>query len=407
MQEFRANRHREQDRKLAAGRAYLDYNATAPLRAAARAAMVEALDLVGNASSVHAEGRAARARVEAAREAVAQLVGTSARRVIFVSGGTEAAATLLRPGLRRSDWPAGARTRLLVGAGEHACVLQGHGFGPDARLVRLTPEGTLGLDDLAMALAEGEEAPILALQVANNETGIIQPVAEAAALVHAAGGLVVVDAVQAAGKIALSMADLGADVLFLSAHKLGGPVGVGAICLRDDNVAWPALMQGGGQERGLRAGTQNVPAMAGFGAAAREAQSRMPAESARLSALRDDFERRLLAMTPPATIFGAGAARLPNTSAFGWDGVAAQTLLMRLDLAGCAVSSGSACSSGKVGRSHVLAAMGVTDALAQGALRVSLGWATTPGDVIQCAAALEEALAALRRHGDGGAFRAA
>jgi cysteine desulfurase len=369
--------------------------------------MVEALDLVGNASSVHAEGRAARARVEAAREAVAQLVGTSARRVIFVSGGTEAAATLLRPGLRRSDWPPGLRTRLLVGAGEHACVLHGHGFGHETRVVRLAANGTLDLADLAAALAEGEGQPVLALQAANNETGVIQPVAEAAALVHAAGGLAVVDAVQAAGKIALTLADLGADALFLSAHKLGGPVGVGAICLRDDNVVLPALIKGGGQERGLRAGTQNVPAIAGFGVAAREAMADLATESARLSALRDDFERRLLAMTPPATIFGAGAQRLPNTSAFGWDGVAAQTLLMRLDLAGCAVSSGSACSSGKVGRSHVLSAMGVPDALADGALRVSLGWATTPQDVIQCAAALEEALAVVQRHGGGGAFRAA
>jgi len=379
-------------------RVYLDYNATARLRPEARQATLAALDVLGNPSSIHAEGRQARAIVEEARRAVAGLAGAEPRGVVFVSGGTEAANLALTPEISGPGRKT-PLTRLIMSAGEHPCVLRGHRFAPEATAIApLRTDGRLDLDGLAGLLARGDGAPLLALQGANNETGVLQPVVEAAALVHAAGGIVVCDAVQLPGRINLAAAASGADLIFLSAHKFGGPKGAGAlIAMRPDLSIEAPLLRGGGQERGARAGTENVAAIAGFGAAARLAAAETEREATRLAALRDRLERRLDETAPGAIVFGAAAPRLPNTLAFAAPGVAAATLLIALDLAGVAVSSGSACSSGKVTPSHVLAAMGVEPGLAAGAIRVSLGWASREEDVDRFVVALAEALAGLRR----------
>lgn len=348
-------------------RIYFDHNATAPLRPAARDALIAALD-AGNASSVHAEGRAARAKIENARGLIARHFGVKPELVVFTSGATEAANMALRPALAGLDCD-----RLILGGGEHPCVVSGHGFG-EAVSVALDGEGRLDLAALRDALG-GAGAPMLALQAANNETGVIQPVAEASALVHDAGGLVVCDAVQALGRVDCTFAATGADVLFVSSHKIGGPKGVGAVIFSRRAVT-PAekLLRGGGQERGFRAGTENVAAIAGFAAAFQEVLAQGPAEMARLGALRDRIEAEVRALAPEAVVFGAGALRLPNTLAFALPGFAAETMVAALDVEGVALSSGSACSSGKVSASAVLAAMGVAPEVARCALRISLGW---------------------------------
>jgi cysteine desulfurase len=364
-------------------RAYLDHNATTALCPAARGAMVAALTHAGNASSVHREGRAARARLEAAREAVAHFVKTQPKNVYFASGATEAANLVLTPELEL-DGNKAPFDLLLVSAAEHACVLQGHRF-PAAKVEKLplTPRGVFDLGALDAALARHTGARVLlALQAANNETGVLQPVAEAAARVHAAGGALVCDAVQAAGKSACDFAALGADVLVLSAHKIGGPQGVGALCFaRDRHHIGSTIVRGGGQERGLRAGTENVAAIAGFAAAVGAVTEAGLREIKRLAALRDRLEQDVLAIAPDAVFFGAPTQRLPNTTNFAVPGLSAEVLLMALDLEGVAVSSGSACSSGKVKRSHVLEAMNVPSALADGAIRVSFGWSSEEDDV--------------------------
>jgi cysteine desulfurase len=369
---------------MARSRVYLDWNATSPLLPAARDALVEALDAFGNPSSIHAEGRRARAMVEGARAHVAALTGVAPAGVVFTSGGTEAANLALTPNLV----PAGEKPcdLLFVGAGEHACVLDGHRF--PVRQVRVAPlnaDGCLDLASLAAMLkAAGDARVMLALQAANNETGAIQPVREAAALVHARGGVVVCDAVQAAGRIDIRAQTLDADAIILSAHKLGGPKGVGALALRASNTNIDvAMVRGGGQERNLRAGTENVGAIAAFGVAAEWAlrASDSDNEMSRLSVLRDGMEERLKRVVPDLTVFSAAAPRLANTSAFAAVGAPAATVLMGLDLDGFAVSSGSACSSGKVKASHVLAAMGIAPDIASGAIRVSLGRDTTEAEV--------------------------
>lgn len=364
-------------------RIYLDHNATAPLRPAAVAAMQAAQGLPGNASSIHAEGRAARAVLETARQQVAELVGAKPRNVVFTSGGTEAANLALTP-----QWVRAGSTqpveRLLLLATEHACVLSGHRFAASA--VTLLPcghDGVIDLAALATTLAQGGPA-LLAVQAANNETGVLQPVREAAALVHAAGGLVLCDAVQAAGKLPCDINALGVDALIVSAHKLGGPKGAGALVLAQGTVQPAApLLRGGSQERGMRAGTENIAAIAGFGAAAQAILPQIAPEAQRQADLRSELEAGIRASAPDIVIFGHGAARLPNTLAFCIPGIRAETLLIALDLAGVAASSGSACSSGKVAASHVLAAMGVAPELAQGALRLSLGWSTTADEVAE------------------------
>jgi cysteine desulfurase len=376
-------------------RSYLDHNATSALRPQAAEAVLRALSLPGNASSVHAEGRAARAAIEAAREQVAALVGAAAKNVVFTSGGTEASATVLSPALRR---PGGANARLLlVGAAEHPCVLDGHRFPADAvERIPVDANGIVDLVWLEARLGRAEGPVLVSIQAANNETGVLQPVAEAARVVRAAGGLLHSDAVQVAGKVPVNMAALGADVLTLSAHKLGGPKGVGAIVLASEGVEIAdRLLRGGGQERGARAGTENVAAIAGFGAAAEAAREAMTEDAARIRGLRDELEAVLGRIAPDAVIFGAGVERLPNTVAFAVPGLRAETALIAFDLAGVAVSSGSACSSGKVKRSHVLQAMGVEPALAEGAIRVSLGWNSTKEDVFRFAKACESVLRSL------------
>lgn len=379
-------------------RVYLDYNATAPLRPEARAAMLAALDVVGNPSSIHAEGRAARALVEDARRSVAALSGVPPRGVVFTSGGTEALNAVLSPHLTAP----GVRPlrRLIIGAGEHVAALAGHRFSSEqAEISPLGPDGRLDLDALEARLAASDGPALVALQGANNETGVLQPVAEAAGLAHARGGLLVCDAAQWAGRLPLDAAALGADVIVLSAHKFGGPKGAGAfLFVRSDMTLGAPLLRGGGQERGARGGTENVAGVAGFGAAARTVGTELAEEAARLERLRDALQAALLAQAPDATVFGVSAPRLPNTLCFAIPAVGAATLLMRLDLAGVAASSGSACSSGKVAPSHVLSAMGVAPDLAAGAIRLSLGWASSEADVAQFSRALASALPALRRN---------
>ncbi|PTM57318.1 cysteine desulfurase family protein [Phreatobacter oligotrophus] len=379
-------------------RVYLDHNATTPLRPEARTAMVAAMTAGGNASAVHAEGRAARRLIEEARQSVAALVGADPRCVTFTSGGSEAAATVLSPDLSGVT-AKGPFARLIVSAIEHSCVLAGGRFAPESVTVcPVTEAGVADLARLGALLAEGGPA-LVALMAANNETGVIQPLAEVAALCRAHGAALVVDAVQALGKIPLSMADIGCDALFVSAHKIGGPAGVGAIVTASEAVAFAPLVRGGGQEGRRRAGTENLAGIAGFGAAAR-AVATEAGEGARLGALRDRLEAGLAAVVADIRVIGAGADRLPNTSLTLHPGREGETLTIALDLAGIAVSTGSACSSGKVAPSHVLAAMGISPREARSALRISLGWTTTPADI-------DRFLAAYAAHVKTGAARAA
>jgi cysteine desulfurase len=375
-------------------RAYLDYNATAPLRREAREAALAAMETTGNPSSVHAEGRAARRIVEEARSEVARLTGGSSRCVTFVSGGTEAANAALNP-LFGGGPNAPPLERLIVSAGEHACVLSGHRF-PVAEAAPLLPDGRVDLDWLEDACRRPGRV-LVALQGANNETGVVQPVAEAAALVHAADGFLFCDAVQMAGRTACDIAALGADAIMLSAHKMGGLKGAGALVVARSRVsAGMALMRGGGQERGARAGTESVAAIAAFGAAARACLAELVAEPARLAGLRERLTIAVRSAAADAGVFAETAPRLPNTVCFAVPGVEAATLMIALDLAGIAVSSGSACSSGKVAPSHVLAAMGVPPELARGAIRLSLGWASTETDVDCFAQAFASVIARMR-----------
>ncbi len=377
-------------------RIYLDYNATAPVRPEARAAVIAAMETIGNPSSVHAEGRAARRIVEGARAEVARLAGVPARCVTFASGATEAVNLVLNPrfGVRANEPPL---DRLIVSAGEHPCVLQGHRFPAAAvEVAPLVADGRINLDWLAQSCRRPGR-PLLALQGANNETGVIQPVAEAAALVHGAGGFVFCDAVQLALRLDFSLAALGADSLALSSHKIGGPKGAGALVVANAEIgAGEPLIRGGGQERGVRAGTESVASIAGFGAAVRAALDEAPTERRRLLALRDRLAERVRETVPDAVVFGADASRLPNTLCFAALGVEAATLMIALDLAGVAVSSGAACSSGKVTPSHVLAAMGVAPGLARGAIRLSLGWGSSEIDVERFGAAFAGAIGRMR-----------
>lgn len=361
-------------------RVYLDWNATAPLREEAREAVLGALDLVGNPSSVHAEGRAARKVIEEARQSVAALVGSEPGNVIFTSGGTEANMLALSPGWAEAKAP--ARDRLLVSAIEHPSVRQGGRFSADhTRELPVDGDGVVALTALEAELQRGGR-PLVSVMLANNETGVIQPISEIVARVHAAGALLHVDAVQAAGRIALNMNELGADLLTLSAHKIGGPKGVGALVRRSEalHLSDP-LMKGGGQERNLRAGTENVAGIAGFGAAAAAIRRALASEAAHMQSLQCQLEEGLQAAAAGVVIFGANAARLPNTTLFSMPGMKAETAVIAFDLEGIALSSGSACSSGKVQLSHVLAAMGVEPALAQGVLRTSFGALTTPDHI--------------------------
>jgi cysteine desulfurase len=364
-----------------ADRAYLDWNATAPLRREAREAMAAAMDLSGNPSSVHAEGRQARKLVEDARVAIARAVGALPRNVIFTSGGTEANALALTPGLRRaSGLPV---KRLVVSAIEHASVLAGGRFpAEDVSTAGVTRSGLLDLDRLRVAL-DGRPPALVSVMLANNETGAVQPVAEAAEIVHSAGGLLHVDAIQAFGKMPFDINSLRIDLVTLSAHKIGGPKAAGALILAEGLLGLEPLVRGGGQELGRRAGTENVAGIAGFGAAVSAAMSALEGDALRLKSLRDRLESGLR-QTPEVVVFSGDVARLPNTTLFTVPGLKAETAVIGFDLAGVAVSSGSACSSGKVQPSHVLEAMGFGPKLAQGAVRLSLGWSTSDADIDRC-----------------------
>jgi cysteine desulfurase len=362
-------------------RVYLDWNATTPLRPEARAAMAAAWDLAGNPSSVHAEGRQARRLVEEARAAVAGAIGAPPRNLVFTSGGTEANALALTPGLRRgSGLPA---ARLLVSAIEHASVLAGGRFPTEAiGTIGVTRSGLLDLDRLRANL-EGGLPALVSVMLANNETGAVQPVAEVAEIVHAAGGLLHVDAIQAFGKIPIDINILNADLVTLSAHKIGGPKGVGAVILAEGVQGLEPLLRGGGQELGRRAGTENVTGIVGFGAAVKAAIGCLDGDAIRLENLRNRLEKGL-GQTRGLIVFAEGVPRLPNTTLFTVPGMRAETAVIGFDLEGIAVSSGSACSSGKVQPSHVLKAMGFAPELAQGAVRLSLGWSTSAADIDRC-----------------------
>ena len=364
-----------------AERVYLDWNATTPLRPEARAAMAAAWDIQGNPSSVHAEGRQARRLVEEARAAVADGVGANKQNVVFTSGGTEANALALTPGLRRASGT--AVERLLVSAIEHASVLSGGRFPSRAiASVGVTRSGVLDLERLRSALRD-RPAALVSVMLANNETGAVQPVAEAAEIVHACGGLLHVDAIQAFGKIPFDIKAMNADMVTLSAHKIGGPKGVGAVVLAEGIEGLEPLLRGGGQEKGRRAGTEDVTGIAGFGAAAKAAKGALERDAVRVESLRNRLESGLRQI-PGTVIFSDGVKRLPNTTLFTVPGLKAETAVIGFDLAGIAVSSGSACSSGKVQPSHVLKAMEFGAETAQGAVRLSLGWSTSPDDIDCC-----------------------
>ncbi|KMO38781.1 cysteine desulfurase [Methylobacterium variabile] len=379
-------------------RAYLDHNATSPVRPEVAEAVARSLvELPGNPSSIHREGRAARAAIEIARAQVAGLVGAAPSRVVFTSGGTEAANAVLSGSLRRRGLP--APSRLLIGATEHPCCLQGHGFPEGAaEILPVDADGIVRLDVLeawlAALAAEGVTA-LVSVQAANNETGVIQPLARVAALACQHGALFHSDAVQAAGRVSVGHNITPVDAVTLSGHKLGAPKGVGAIVLGEGATLEPSFLRGGGQEARLRGGTENLPGIVGFGLAAELAQVALPSEARRLAALRDAIAAGVRACAPEAVVFGEGAERLSNTLCFAVPGLRAETALIALDLDGVAVSSGAACASGKVSRSGVLAAMGVDPALSAGALRVSLGWNSRECDGERFLAAFERLVSSL------------
>ncbi|MEQ1784347.1 MAG: cysteine desulfurase family protein [Hyphomonadaceae bacterium] len=354
-------------------RIYADYNATAPLRPEAKAAMVRALEMTGNPSSVHGEGRKARALVEGTREAVAAAIGACRDDIAFTSGGTEAVGAVLRGALQ-----AMGDSRSVASAIEHDAVTS-LVSGKDAWPVLAS--GVVDLDwlrDETPKIAKQGHRPLVSLMLVNNETGVIQAVAEAAEIVHAAGGLIHCDAIQALGKITTSIIDLDVDYLSVSAHKIGGPQGVGAFYVKP-GAPFKAVQTGGGQEFGRRAGTENVAGIAGFGAAVDAAEAGLAGYQA-LGVARDRMEAIMKSAAPSLQVHGECAPRVAGVSCFGVEGLPSETQIMGLDLAGFAVSAGSACSSGKVKPSRVLTAMGLNDTAARSAIRASFGWASTPED---------------------------
>lgn len=373
---------------MAVNRAYLDWNASAPLGEAARAATLAALEQAGNPSSVHEEGRRTRQLIEDARRRVAALAKASPDHVIFTSGATEAASWLLTPDWRMGRSPL-AMGHLYACETDHPCFANGGRFNPAHRTsIPVDSNGVIALDALQSALAAHDRESGLALvavHLVHNETGVIQPAEQIAAIVRAAGGVLVLDAVQAAGRIPLDIEM--ADFLIVSSHKIGGPKGAGAIIAKADLMMPAPLVVGGGQEKGHRGGTENIAAIAGFGAAAEVAANTVENMGA-LAALRDRVEAAVLAQAPEAIIYGRSTPRIANTSFFSLPGVKAETAQIAFDLGGVALSAGSACSSGRVGQNRVLTSMGFTDNA--GALRVSVGPATTEDEI----ALFEKTLAA-------------
>lgn len=372
---------------------YLDYNASQPLLREAKTAMTEAFDLVGNGSSVHGAGRLVRSAIEKAREQVATTVGAKPQDVIFTSGGTEANNLALTPSLFKKPLQSGAQ--LFVSAIEHPAVLNGMRFNQEQiNIIPVTKAGVVDVQKLKAALEEirsrlavdeGQEeslAVLVSVMAANNETGIVQPLREIADIVHEMGGLVHSDCVQALGKMPISIDELGVDLMSVSAHKIGGPQGVGALILKDSSVVLrDPLIAGGGQELKRRGGTENVIGIVGFGAAAQTINEDHFDKLVEITTLRDKLEAGILEISPEAVIFGKGQARLGNCCCFAVEGFSAETLVIQMDLNGVAVSSGSACSSGKVEQSLVLKAMAVPESLGRGALRISLGVETSVQEI--------------------------
>jgi cysteine desulfurase len=371
-------------------RIYLDHNATTPLDPRVLEAMRPWLEgRFGNASSLHWFGQRARAAVEDARTQVAALVGATPAEIVFASGGTEADNLALRGAAAAAPPP---RRKILVSAVEHPAVLNAAkallASGFTVELVRVTPEGRLDLEDLRARV--DETTALVSVMLANNETGVLQPVAEAAALARARGALVHCDAVQAAGKVAVDVDALGCDLLSLSAHKIYGPQGVGALYVRR-GTPMEALLRGGSQERNRRAGTENVTGAVGFGSAAEIARAELDRELARLAGLRDQLEERLLRLAG-AQVNGGGP-RVPTTTNVSFAGAEAEGLLMALDLAGIAVSTGAACAAGAAEPSHVLLAMGLPRERVQASLRFSLGRGSSGRDLERSALEVESAVA--------------
>ncbi|MGV3551880.1 cysteine desulfurase family protein [Rhizobium sp.] len=369
-------------------RAYMDWNATAPLLPEAREAFLRVGSMDGNPSSVHREGRAIRAEIEGARRKVAAALGAKPADVVFTSGATEAANLVLTPDFRMGRSPLRIG-RLYVSAIEHKAVFEGGRFAKaDVAVVPAQADGTVDLAELSSMLNGHDRSsglPMVALMLANNETGVIQPVAEAASLVHAVGGILVVDAVQAFGRTKLDIADVDVDFLIVSSHKIGGPKGAGALVARGEAMMPAALIHGGGQEKGHRSGTENAAAIAGFGVAAEVVAGEVEARADAMRSARHAIENRMREIAPGVMILGSHAERLPNTTFFSLPGLKSETGQIAFDLEGVALSAGSACSSGKVGESHVLKAMGLDPRM--GALRISIGTSTSEQDIERTLAA--------------------
>ena len=365
-------------------RVYLDHNATSPLRPTAREAMAPMLTATGNASSVHREGQTARARVENARKQVATLLGADAAAVTFTSGATELIALALSPDIEISGRLVHFDV-LLISSIEHPAVQAGGRFPANAiDIVPVDRAGVVDLQELEKKLAghrDNGRRVFVSIMAANNETGVVQPLQEIASLVKAAEGIFHVDAAQIVGRYPFDLVAANADLISISSHKLGGPQGAGALMVRDPALRLPPLLRGGGQERGTRAGTENVAAIVGFGAAAEQLSRTLPEEINRLKALRERLETGMRAGAHNTVIFSDTVPRVPNTTCFAIAGIAAETAVIAFDLEGVAVSAGAACSSGKVGPSPTLAAMKVEPEVSRAAVRVSLGWNTTEFEV--------------------------
>jgi cysteine desulfurase len=363
-------------------RAYMDWNATAPLLPEAREAFLRVGLMDGNPSSVHREGRAVRAEIEAARRKIATAVGAKPADVIFTSGATEAANLVLTPDFRMGRSPLSIG-KLYVSAVEHKAVFEGGRFGKaDVEVIPVHSTGRVDVTVLEAMLSRHDRThglPMVAVMAANNETGVIQPVAEIAELVHCNGGIFVVDAVQAFGRIPLDIQVMDADFMIVSSHKIGGPKGAGALIARGEAMMPSALIHGGGQEKGHRSGTENAASIAGFSAAAEIVATDIAARGEQLLAAQQDIEARMREIAPELVIHGSDSERLPNTTFFSLPGLKSETGQIAFDLEGVALSAGSACSSGKVGESHVLKAMGLDPRI--GALRISIGTSTTEQDI--------------------------
>ena len=344
---------------------YLDNNATAPIRPEVIEIMAQSMAHTGNASSIHGFGRESRRDVEKARKYVADLAGTSPNQVIFTSGATESNNMIVKHY---------ADQKTLISAVEHPAVRDAN---KNATMIPVTRDGAVNLEAYKEMLSS--DTGLVSVMLVNNETGVIQPVQEIARMAKDAGATVHSDAVQAAGRIPIDFAGLGVDYLSLSAHKFGGPQGVGALIFRS-GLEPPPLLHGGGQERRARAGTENVAGIIGFGEAARIAQKELGSFQ-ELSNLREKLEREVKKISPDVIIYGENAPRVANTTCLGLPGVPAETLLMHLDLAGIAVSSGSACSSGVVKTSPVIRAMGASEKEAASTIRISMSWQTRAGDI--------------------------